>query len=486
MDRIKKIDLNKYTEAQITSIYNAYGSLSLLAKDVVMKSGAYKELMNALDHVKNQNTVVKQAKLEAGAFDEHMDKLDRNSTTAQIAAARALYNRLSYEAKKHVLTFDKLVRLETMWKDPEYIELVHTYYPDYIHAIKPGGIEITKPNYDSLYIPDDSEEKNVANYLPTEATWSSYEEMTYRSGRYMASITSSQVKNLSDRTLTLKADEIEIVLPTVDLKGTSGTVGVSVGLSNNRLTIQFTENDNAKTFSEYVEIRVPKSALNSSKYQMIERVVSNSGTAASFKVDGADFVIRTKTSGIFQGATSNVTYNDLGTSSAGNAVREFAKRGITYSTTGRSVQMTKQVTRADVATLIAKALDLSSSTKTKYQDLSSAISASRAQALQDAGIMSGVTSSRFGINTTVTKQEAAIIIANMYRYLDQDLSKAYNELKTNYTDVSNVTFEAQQSIAILELFGVLDGNGKFNPNEPLTRGQFAELLYKSLTAIDFL
>ena len=78
------------------------------------------------------------------------------------------------------------------------------------------------------------------------------------------------------------------------------------------------------------------------------------------------------------------------------------------------------------------------------------------------------------------------IIANMYRYLNQDLSQAYNALKTNYTDVSNLTFEARQSIAILELFGVVDGNGKFDPNEHLTRGQFAELLYKSLTAIDFL
>ena len=88
-----------------------------------------------------QNTVVKQAKLEANAFDLHMNTIDRNSSTEVIAKARAMYNRLSAEAKKHVTMLEKLVRLETMWKDPEYLDLVFTYYPDYIHNVKPGAIE---------------------------------------------------------------------------------------------------------------------------------------------------------------------------------------------------------------------------------------------------------------------------------------------------------------------------------------------------------
>lgn len=485
IDRINRIDLNTYTETQIKSIRIAYMALSALAKTYVTEE-LLQKLVNAEAQIIYQNTVVKQAKLEAAAFDEYMEKVDRNSTTQEIAAARALYNRLSAEARKHVVTYDKLVRLETMWKDPEYLELVYTYYPEYIHAIKPGGIEVPKQNYDPLYIPDDSERKDVANFIPTEATWSSYEEMTYQNGRYVTKLTSSQVSNVTDRTMTLKADDIEIVLPVVDLKGTSGTVGVSVGVTNDRLNIQFTEGNNPKYFSEYVEIRVPMSALKGNASQMIERVESNNGSAAVFKVEGSDFIIRTKSSGIFRATTSRTSYSDLGQSSEGMAIRELAKRGVTYNTTGRFVQIGKHVTRADAATLIAKALDLSSPSKTKYQDLGSLISASRAQGLLEAGIMSGITANRFGTNSNLTKQEAAIIIANIYRYLNQDLSLAYNPLNSNYTDVSNLTFEARQSIAILELFGVVDGKGAFNPNQQLTRGQFAELFYKSLRAIDFL
>ena len=481
--RIDRIT-NNYTVLQINSIRIAYNALSSLAKFYVTN---YQKLINAESNIIYQNTVVKQAKQDAAAFDAYMENVTRNSTTSEIAAARALYNRLSYEAKKHVETYTKLVRLETMWKDPEYLELVYTYYPDYINAIKPGGIEIKKPEYDSLYIPDDSESKSVANYLPSEATWATYEDMTYQNGRYTTKITSTQVKNLSDRTLTLKAGDMEVVLPVADLKEASGTVGVTLSVSNQQLNIQLTEGSTTKAFSEYVEVRVPMSKLNGNKDKRIERVVSGVTSPASFKVEDASFVIRTKTSGTFKVAKTTVTYNDLGTSSAGKAIAELAKRGITYNTTTtRFVNISKTVSRADVATLIGDALDLSSTSKTKYKDLGTSLSSSRAQGLLDSGIMSGETSTNFGVHSNVTKQQAAIIIANMYRYLNQDLSMAYNDLQTNYTDVSALTYEARQSIAILELFGVADGYGKFNPNATLTRGEFAELLYKSLKAIDFL
>lgn len=486
IDRIKKINVNTYTETQINSIRNAYNALSALAKALVTDD-ILQILLNAENQIIYQKTVVKQAKQDAAAFDEYMDNIDRYSSTSEIAAARALYNRLSYEAKRHVEMLTKLVRLETMWKDPEYLELVYTYYPDYINAIKPGGIEITTPVYDSLYIPDDSQSTSVANYNLSKATWVTYEDMTYQSGKYVTNITSTQVKNLSDRTLTLNAGDMEVILPVADLKAASGTVGITLSISNNQLNIQFTEGSTTKTFSEYVEVRIPISKLNGTKDKMIERVVSGSTSPASFKVEDSKFVIRTKTSGTFKVATSSVKYTDLGTSSAGQAIAELAKRGITYNTTTtRLVNISQSVTRADVATLIAKALDLSSTSKTKYQDLGKLLTSSRAQGLLEAGIMSGVTSTRFGTNTTVTKKEAAIIIANMYRYLNQDLSLAYNILKTNYTDVESLSYEARQSIAILELFGVVNGYGSFNPNNTITRGEFAELLYKSLKAINFL
>ena len=487
MDRISRIDKTKYTEAQIKSIRMAYNALSDLAKSLVTNLHL---LIDAENHVIYQHTVVKQAKLDANAFDLHMDTVTRNSSTAEIAKARSLYNNLSAEAKRHVTTLEKLVRLETMWNDPQYIELVYTYYPDYVHAVKPGAIVIEKPKHDPLYIPDDSTStrlpSSVATSTPKTATWSPYDTMTYKNGQYTTQITASQVKNIADRNMRLKAGEIEIVIPTAEIQSSSATVGVSLSLMNNQLNIQFTEGNNTKYFSSYVEILVPISTLKGNASQIIERVTATGSSPASFKVDGSNFIIRTTSGGTFKATTVDIRYTDIQNNAQGNAIRELAKRGIIFNTTNRLVQSHKQINKLDIMTMIASALDLSSNSKSKYMDLENTQHLKHAQGLLEAGIISGATSSRFNPTAAVTKQEAAIIIANMYRYLNQDLSKVYNELTSNYRDIANLTLEARQSIAILELFGVVDGTGAFNPTQTLSRGEFAELFYKALSVIDYL
>ncbi|MFS0876859.1 S-layer homology domain-containing protein [Solibacillus isronensis] len=481
MDRIKRIDKTKYTEAQIKSIRLAYNSLSDFAKSFV--TNLYL-LIDGENYIIYQNTVVKQAKLDANAFDVYMNDISRSSTTQEIARARSLYNNLSAEAKRHVTALEKLVRLETMWRDPDYIELVYTYYPDYIHEIKPGGVVIEKPTYDPLYIPDDS--ASTVATTPKTANWSQYETMTYQNGRYTTQITASQVKNIADRNMRLKAGDIEIVIPTSEIQSSAATVGVSVNVTNNQLHIQFTEGNRAKTFEGTVEIHIPVAKLKANTSQVIQRVLSTGTSPASFKVDGSKFIIRTVTGGTFKASNSRVIYTDIPNNDQGRAIRELTKRGILFNTKSRLVQSYKQVSKLDAAVMIASALDVSSNNKSKYLDIANTQQLKLFQGLLEAGIMSGATSSRFAPNATVTKQEAAIIIANMYRYLNQDLAKAYNELNFSYSDIANLTLEARQSIAILELFGVVDGEGPFNPEKTLSRGEFAELIYNALIAIDYL
>lgn len=482
MDRIKRIDKTKYTEAQIKSIRLAYNSLSDFAKSFVTNLNI---LIDGENYIIYQNTVVKQAKLDANAFDVYMNDISRSSTTQEIARARSLYNKLSAEAKRHVTALEKLVRLETMWRDPHYIELVYTYYPDYIHEIKPGGVVIEKPAYDPLYIPDDSA-STVATTIPKTANWSQYETMTYQNGRYTTQITASQVKNIADRNMRLKAGDIEIVIPTSEIQTSKATVGVSLNVTNNQLHIQFTEGNRAKTFESTVEVHVPVAKLKANTSQVIQRVLSTGTSPASFKVDGSKFIIRTVTGGTFKASNSQVIYTDIPNNDQGRAIRELTKRGILFNTKSRLVQSYKQVSKIDAAVMIASALDVSSNTKSKYLDIANTQQLKLVQGLLEAGIMSGATSSRFAPNASLTKQEAAIIIANMYRYLNQDLAKAYNELNFSYPDVTNLTLEARQSIAILELFGVVDGAGPFNPEKTLSRGEFAELFYNALIAIDYL
>lgn len=479
-DRIDRIT-SSYTEAQVKNIRIAYNALSQLAKEYVTN---LQKLIDAENKIIYDNTVVKQAKLDANAFDVYMNDITRNSTQAEIAKARAYYNNLSTEAKKHVTTYEKLVRLETMWKDPKYIDLVYTYYPDYIHDIKPGGIVIEKPKYDSIYIPDDSETDSSSSSYTPSTDWTTYETMKYQNGRYTASITTTQAQSIKDRSKILKADDIEIVIPSADLYAATATVGVTVNVTNNQLNIQFKQGKQAKTFSEYVEIHVPFNILNGNASQIIERVAESS-SSASFKIEGSSFIIRTKTSGTFK-ATAAPAYSDLPNNAQGTAMRELAKRGILFEAKPRLSQSYKQVTKFEAASMMATALGLSSASQSSYQDVKNERDLQQVQGLLEAGIMSGFTSSYFNGEGAVTKQEAAIMIANMYRYLNRDVSRAYSGFPSSFKDIMYLSLEARQSIAILELFGVVNAADSFGPTKELTRGEFAELFYNALKAIDYL
>lgn len=482
IDRIGRIT-NNYSEAQIKDVRLAYNKLSELARSYVKN---VQKLIDAEAYILYQNTVVKEAKLQAAAFDESMEKLNKNSSTSEIAKARAHYNSLSYEAKKHVKMYEKLRRLETMWNDPDYLGLIFTYYPNYIHAIKPGGIEVQKPVYDPLYIPDDSSSPSTR---PPGGTWAPYEEMVYANGRYTATLTSTQATNVADKQMMLKAGDIEVFIPTADVMETTAAIGVSMTTQNNQLAISFTKGQSAKVFSQVVEIRVPMRLLGGNASMAVQRIVNNGTTPVSYKVDGSNYVIRTKTDGTFVARTGKTAYKDLAVANASTeGIRAFANRGITYVTSGNAVTPNKLVTRADAATLFAKALDVSSKKATDYQDLGKAVAKNEVQGLLEAGIMSGITTRQFSPNVEMNRQDVAVMIANMYRYLNSDLSFAYNELQSSFKDVAALSYETRQSIAILEHFGIAQGgpSAEFKPEQKLTRAEFAEMLYKALDAINYL
>lgn len=481
IDRINRIT-SSYTEAQVKDIRLAYNELSQLAKTYVTNVS---QLLNAESSLIYQNTVVKEAKLQAAAFDEYMEKVNKNSTTAEIAKARAAYNKLSYETKRHVTMYEKLRRLETMWNNKDYTDLVITYYPNYINAIKPGGIEIKNPTYENLYIPDDSD--TITSTKPGSSI-APFEEMTYLYGRYFTTLTPEQMKNVDDKNIMLKAKDIEILLPTNDVKKATGTVGVTVTNSNNELIIDFTEKYAAKYFSDYVEIRIPMNLLGGNTRNAISRVNGTELSPASYKVEGANYVIRTKYSGTFKITNYNVNYKDVEVASEKVALRELGRRGIMYPTTDLLVYPKKQLTRADAANLLVKALDIKSAKVSQYVDLGSTITTYQAQGLLESGIMSGLTNYYYNPNTTITRVEAAAIIANIYRYVNQDLTAAYSEKTTNFTDISGLSADARQNVLILEHFKVINTSKTrlFNPYQVITRGEFAEFLYDALRVIDFL
>lgn len=472
-DRIEKIS-DSHTEAHIRAIRVAYEALSTLAKSFVTN---LEKLEAAEAKLIYDSTTGKELRNEAAAFDAFMAKLDRKSDEDDIREARKHYNRLSEGAKQYVTSYNKLKRLEEMFSDKDYEDLFENYYPQYMDDPKPGGVEPTESIYDPLYISDE-----VTQYF----AYTEYEEKnsTLISGGFIK-IDPAQLKHNTNKTITFTAsNNVEITFPVAELKKASSTIGVTLKTDNGEIVVTFTENNRLRSFTDNVYITVPFSVLDATSGMKIEsKTYSGEKVKAVYKIDGTKFIISTKQSGTFTASTAAANYTDLTdlSTSRKEAIRELAQRGITSGGTAALFQPKAAIVRKDVAAMIATALNLTTTATTKYTDVPNTANATAAQAVLEAGIMRGVTASSFRPNQELSREQAAVIVANVLRQQKVPVAQMTNPQTTSYSDAKDIkTYEGQQSIALLEIAGIVSGEGKFQPNAKMTRGEFAEWLYKAL------
>ena len=135
--------------------------------------------------------------------------------------------------------------------------------------------------------------------------------------------------------------------------------------------------------------------------------------------------------------------------------------------------------------MIARAANLTTSTTTSLTDVRNTANASLIEALNESGIMRGTTSTRFNMSGTVTREEASVILARLFRHLKMDVATMQNEQQTNYRDIANLSYESRRSIALMDLLEIFDGSATaFNPTAKLTRGEFAKVLSKAMEAAE--
>ena len=141
------------------------------------------------------------------------------------------------------------------------------------------------------------------------------------------------------------------------------------------------------------------------------------------------------------------------------------------------------VTRSQFALMINRALTLEVPATTKFTDIAKfdAETQSAIKALNGIGVINGNTETLFAPTQDITRKQAALMI---YRLLENQGYKATGAT-ANFSDVSAKDVEVVKAIAELNKLGIMTGyEGKFNPDNKLTRGQMAKVLNNTLTVID--
>lgn len=98
----------------------------------------------------------------------------------------------------------------------------------------------------------------------------------------------------------------------------------------------------------------------------------------------------------------------------------------------------------------------------------------------EKGIVKGLPDGSFGVGTTVTRQDAAVMIYRCAESLNAGISPVRGQ--SAFSDVSEISSYALEAAEYLYKCGILNGTdgGRFAPKDTLTRAEAAKLLYETV------
>lgn len=167
-------------------------------------------------------------------------------------------------------------------------------------------------------------------------------------------------------------------------------------------------------------------------------------------------------------------------------VQDIFNYGITQGTTSTTYSPLANITRAQFATMIARALELTHTdmdSQYTLSDLTGKWYANEVQMLVNLGIITGYKDGTFGGENKLTRQQAVAMIVRMLEYMDVDTTPKGNVAFDDMDRISNYAKDAVQYLASHDVLNSGEGI-KFNPYNNLTRAQMAKVLMRSLRLSD--
>lgn len=187
---------------------------------------------------------------------------------------------------------------------------------------------------------------------------------------------------------------------------------------------------------------------------------------------------------LFEGATFQFTAHDFHFSDVGHYADTsdlyyLANRLIVKGTGDGQYSPSANVTRAQFAAMLNRALGLQAKEVTAFTDVKGKWYEADVQALYEAGIIKGTSPTTFNPSGFLTRQQAAIMMVRVLDYMQYNTSQL--TAGSAYKDAKSISAEATPAVYILKNLAVMSGtNNMFQPSQPLTRMQLAKILKRTL------
>lgn len=284
-------------------------------------------------------------------------------------------------------------------------------------------------------------------------------------------------ENINIEVKIVEVPQSKIVLPEgTSLKPTDKVYSFSIIASNGNNSVNIDSFDNNKvkvTMSMPTALEGKDEArINMYKYNEVTKALE----LCSTKVDDGKIVSTMNSSSLYAVMYNAITFNDMNTHWAQKYVHTLAAKDIILGKGGNTYDPEGNMTRAEFASIIARAFSLPEGTGTTFTDVdASAWYAKEINAAYSAGIISGNGDGTFAPEALITREEMAVIASRVYKLLK---STGTSGSLVAFTDANEISDWAADEVAEAYKLGVVKGyNGMFVPKAEMTRAEGATVIY---------
>lgn len=246
--------------------------------------------------------------------------------------------------------------------------------------------------------------------------------------------------------------------------------GMIVDGTGAKHTIDFTA-DGGMNFTgwKYVKAKIPSNVSGPFKFERIYIAQTNMNKLTK------GTVYFDQLQAVYVEGYEPSMYTDVSDSYwAAGSIAKLNETGLIKGYVDGTFKPAQTITRAEAAVIIARALNLNTTNITEYADVATSHYAHSAiQAVSDAGIIMGREEGKFSPNGQLTRAETATILKRAYK-LTGETTLTFTDLTT-----SHWAYKEIQTLVANNLVSGYEDN-TFRPNNTITRAEFATFLSRTM------
>ena len=179
------------------------------------------------------------------------------------------------------------------------------------------------------------------------------------------------------------------------------------------------------------------------------------------------------------------TFSDIKGHENQAAIEALTARGIINGKSDTEFDPQANMTRAEFAAIIVKALGLSGQIKNLFADVvESDWYCDYINTASAYGIVNGISADKFNPNGTITREEAAVMLARAAQMCGMEAvisESATRDILAVFSDYMTVSDWAKPQMAACYLNGIADGSAlEIKPKEHVTRAEIAQMLFNMM------